>query len=180
MDAYYAPYKKHARYWTGLLLWSRMGLFLMIAINVLGSDRVNILAISSAVAALLAIKGRVYKEWWKGMLESSFHFNLIIYSTATFYLKEEGKGTRSQLILSSISVGTAFITFIGILIFHVSYFIKSTSFWKLHILPYINQMQFFTGNANVNGADVEENARIHTLPNYAATAANLREPLITN
>ena len=177
MDAYYAPYKKHSRYWTGLLLWSRMGLFLLITINVLGSDRVNILATSSAIAALLAIKGRVYEDWWKDILESSFHFNLIIFSTATFYIKEEGKGTQSQLILSSISVGTAFITFIGIFLFHISHFIKSTSFWKLHMLPY---MQKFTMITHRNGADEEENAMIRAMPAYAATAANLRELLITN
>ena len=181
MDAYYAPYKKHTRYWTGLLLWSRMGLFLTIAINVLGSDRVNILAISSATAALLAIKGRVYEDWWKDILESSFHFNLIIFSTATFYLKEEGKGRQSQLILSSISVGTAFITFIGILLFHISYFITSTNFWKLHMLPYTQKRRLtFTRNAQENGAEVEENANIQALPTYAAIAGNLREPLITN
>ncbi len=175
MDAYYAPYKHHTRYWTGLLLWSRMGLLLTIAINVLGSDRVNILAISSATAALLAIKGRVYEDWWKDILESSFHFNIIIFSTATFYLKEEHKGTQSQLILSSISVGTAFITFIGILFFHVFGLIKSTRFWKLHMLPYV---QKFTVMAHKNEADEEENAMIRAMPTYAA--ANLREPLITN
>ena len=177
MDAYYAPYKQHTRYWTGLLLWSRMGLFLTIAINVLGSDRVNILAISSATAALLAIKGRVYEDGWKDILESSFHFNLIIFSTATFYLKEEGKGTKSQLILSSVSVGTAFITFVGILLFHVSHYIASTRYWKLHVLPYIQKFRVMAGK---NEADEEENAMIRAMPAYAAIAANLREPLITN
>ena len=178
MDAYYAPYKQHTRYWTGLLLWSRMGLFLTIAVNVLGSDRVNILAISSATAALLAIKGRVYEDWWKDMLESSFHFNLIIFSTATFYLKEEGKGTQSQLILSSISVGTAFIIFVGIFFFHVSQLIISTRFWKLRMLPYV---QKFKAMVHKNEADEEENAALmRAMPTYAAIAANLREPLITN
>ena len=174
MDAYYAPYKRHTRYWTGLLLWSRMGLFLTIAV---GSDRVNILAISSATAALLAIKGRVYEDWWKDILESSFHLNLIIFSTATFYLKEEGKGTQGQLILSSISVGTAFMTFIGIFFFHVSQLIVSTRFWKLRMLPYVQKFKMMVRK---NDADEQENEMIRAMPTYAAIAANLREPLITN
>ena len=33
MDAYHAPYRKHTRYWTGLLLLTRLGLFLIFAIN---------------------------------------------------------------------------------------------------------------------------------------------------
>ena len=62
MDAYHAPYRKHTRYWTGLLLISRLGLFLTFAINANGSESVNILAISSVSIALLAIQKRVYRS----------------------------------------------------------------------------------------------------------------------
>ena len=121
MDAYHAPYKKHTRYWTGLLLLSRLGLFLTFAINTNGSESINILAVSSVTIALLTLKLlRVYENLYKDILESSFILNLGIFSVATFYLKEESENDNSQLILSSISVGTAFITFIGILLFHIS------------------------------------------------------------
>ena len=89
MDAYHAPYKKHTRYWTGLLLLSRLGLFLTFAINANGSESINILAASSVSLALLAIHRRVYEQWWKDLLESSFILNLGIFSVTTFYLKEE-------------------------------------------------------------------------------------------
>ena len=61
MDAYHAPYRKHTRYWTGLLLLSRLGLFLTFAINANGSESVNLLAISSVSISLLAMHRRVYE-----------------------------------------------------------------------------------------------------------------------
>ena len=100
MDAYHAPYRKHTRYWTGLLLISRLGLFLTFAINANGSESVNILAVSSVSIALLAIQRRVYQHWLKDALESSFLLNLGIFSVATFYLKEESEDDESQLILA--------------------------------------------------------------------------------
>ena len=106
---------------TGLLLLSRLGLYLTFAINTNGSESVSILAVSSVTVALLTLKLlRVYENLYKDVLESSFILNLGIFSVATFYLKEESENDNSQLILSSISVGTAFITFIGILLFHIS------------------------------------------------------------
>ena len=62
MDVYHAPYKKHTRYWTGLLLLSQLGLFLTFAINANGSESINILAVSSVSLALLAIQKRVYEH----------------------------------------------------------------------------------------------------------------------
>ena len=125
LDAYQAPYRKHARYWTGLLLLSRLGLFLTFAINPNDSEQVNLVAVTSVSLALLAFKRRVYEQRWKDLLESSFILNLGIFSVATFYLKEESK-EASQFIITSISAGIAFIIFIGILSYHICLVFKST------------------------------------------------------
>lgn len=117
MDAYHAPYKKQTRYWTGLLLLTRCGLFLTFAFNSVGSSKVNLLAVSSVCIALAVLKERVYEKHYNDILESSFVLNLCIFSIATLFITEEGSG--SQYILSSISVGTAFITFTGIILFHL-------------------------------------------------------------
>ena len=66
MDAYHAPYKKHTRYWTGLLLISRLGLFLIFAND---GESVNIAAVSSVSVALLAIRFRVYEHFYNDLLE---------------------------------------------------------------------------------------------------------------
>ena len=181
MDAYYAPYKKHARYWTGLLLLTRLGLFLTFAINANGSESVNILAVSSVSIALLAIHRRIYEHWWKDFLESSFILNLGIFSVATFYLKEESEDVNSQLILSSISVGTSFTIFLGILLFHISLVLKSSSIWKDYIFPFIQRLgkllRVTTDKDNVIARNVEATA-LHPLPTTTEVAIDLNKPLL--
>ena len=184
MDAYHAPYKKHTRYWTGLLLLSRLGLFLTFAINANGSESINILAVSSVTIALLAIHRRVYEHWWKDLLESSFILNLGIFSVATFYLKEESEDAKRQHILSSISVGIAFVTFIGIFLFHVSLVLKSSSIWKVHMLPFIQKSLLLSTILRITPVKDEttagdrKNTELHTLPTSTEIGVDLREPLL--
>ena len=184
MDVYHAPYRKHTRYWIGLLLLSRLGLFLTFAINANGSESVNLLAVSSVSLALLAIQRRVYEHRWKDLLESSFILNLGIFSVATFYLKEESEDVGSQFILSSISVGIAFITFIGILLFHISLALKSSNIWKVHMLPFIQKSLLLskilriTPVKNKTTAGDKDTAELHTLPTSTEVDVDLREPLL--
>ena len=182
MDAYHAPYKKHTRYWTGLLLISRLGLFLMFAND---SESVNITTVSSVSVALLAIRFRVYEHVYNDILESSYILNLGIFSVATFYFKEKSEDANSQLILSSISVGIAFITFIGILFFHINFVLKSSSIWKVHMLPVIQKSLLLskilritpvTKDKNIRGD--EDAAELHTLPTSTEIDVDLREPLL--
>ena len=182
MEAYHAPYKKHTRHWTGLLLISRLDLFLIFAND---GESVNIAAVSSVSIALLAIKFRVYEHLYNDLLESSYILNLGIFSVATFYLKEKSEDANSQLILSSISVGIAFITFIGILIFHISLILKSSSIWKVHILPFIQKSLLLnkilritpvTKDRNIKGD--KEAAELQALPTSTEIDVDLREPLL--
>ena len=185
MDAYHAPYRKHTRYWTGLLLISRLGLFLTFAINANGSESVNILAVSSVSIALLAIQRRVYQHWLKDALESSFLLNLGIFSVATFYLKEEPENDESQLILSSISVGIAFITFLGILLFHISLVLKSSNIWKNYmLLPFIQKSLLLskilrtTPVKDQTRAGDKDAAELQAVPTSTEIDVDLREPLL--
>ena len=182
MDAYHAPYKKHTRYWTGLLLLSRLGLFLTFAINANGSESINILAVSSVSLALLAIKLlRVYENLYKDVLESSFILNLGIFSVATFYLKEESIVDENQRILSNISVGIALITFIGIILFHISLVLKSSSIWKVHMLSFIKKslllIKIFRITPATKGKTTEA-AEPHILPTSTEIDVDLHEPLL--
>jgi predicted outer membrane repeat protein len=182
MDAYHAPYRKHTRYWTGLLLLSRLGLFLTFAINANGSESVNLVAVSSVTLALLAIQRKIYEQRWKDLLESFFILNLGIFSVATFYLKEESKNA-SQFIVSSISVGITFISFMGILTYHICLVFKTaSSLWKFHLLPLVQKShRIFKATSVSEGEGVvecEEKTELHTLPTFSDIGVNLREPLL--
>ena len=66
MDAYHAPCRKHTRYWTGLLLITRLGLFLSFTND---SESVNTAAVASVTVALLAVRFRVYERFYNDVIE---------------------------------------------------------------------------------------------------------------
>ena len=119
MDSYHAPYKAKHRYWPGLLLVLRFVLLLVFAFNPQQDPSVNLLAILVGTAILLVwawVSGGVYRNWCLDALEGSFALNLIILVGATFYVNHSG---GNQLAVGYISVSIAFLTFIGILVYHI-------------------------------------------------------------
>ena len=126
----------------------------------------------------------MYENLYKDILESSFILNLGIFSVATFYLKEESKGDESQLILSSISIGIAFITFIGIIFFHISLVLKSSKIWKMYILPFIQKSQILCKILSITPikgkteAGDKDAAELQALPTSTEVDVDLREPLL--
>ena len=139
MDAYHAPYRKNKRHWIGLFLLTRCALFLTFALNAAGGHGINLLVVCSVIAGLSVIKGRVYESRYNDFLESSFILNLWIFSLATLYVTgekfyETHRRIQIQHILSSVSVGTAFVCFIGIVTFHTYQRMKETKiFHKLYM-----------------------------------------------
>ena len=125
LDAYHAPYKPKRRYWTGLLLFIRCALFLVFAFNISGNDSVNLLVISSTTSGIFiwfALSGMVYKSWYLNALELSFILNLGILAAATYHVNQSG-GSQAAVVYTS--VGIAFLTFVGIVTYHISLQIKS-------------------------------------------------------
>ena len=180
MDVYHAPYRKQTRYWTGLLLLARGGLFLTFATNSIGSDGVNLLAVSSVATALAIMKGRVYEKHYNDLLESSFILNLCIFSVATFYIKEEGSG--SQYILSGVSVGLAFVTFIGIITFHLYLQLEDTYVWRKIVIPYASKCRLLQKFFRIVPVKNDtESPRRDAIGGYIyISTVELREPLLEN
>ena len=129
LDAYHAPYTNKHRYWTGMMLLLRLVLFLISAVNALGDPSVNLLAIASATILIPpTILGlRIYKTWSLGLLEMSFIINLNILAVATLFV-HPGEGNQNAVIFTS--VGIAFATFTGIVIYHSVQQLKGTRLWR--------------------------------------------------
>ena len=126
LDAYHAPYTDKHRYWTGLMLFLRFVLFLIFAVNTLGDPSINLLAIASTTVAILTLttlSTRIYKTWSLGLLETSFILNLSILAVATLYVYFTG---GNQNAATFTSVGIAFATFTGTVIYHSILQIKGT------------------------------------------------------
>jgi predicted outer membrane repeat protein len=181
MDAYYAPYKKGTRYWTGVALLVRCILFLVFAFNALGNASVNLLAITSVMAGLAGlawIHNRLYEHLQNDILEASFILNLCIFSAATYHVKETG---GSQAGLAYTSVGIAFAIFVYIVLFHVYLRIHKTATWKKIPKPRLS----FGRKGDDNEANGEgdaynimpvEDSEIVRSP--TTTVIELREPML--
>ena len=143
--------------------------------NAVGSGSFNVLAISSVATALLALKGRVYENRYIDALESSFLLNLGVLSVATIYIRENELGDNSQALLSGLSVGTAFVTFLGIFLFHVFHQLKKTKMWK-DAGPFCRAIE--RPFVHENGNEVGNHDQLDAENELICSAAQLRESLL--
>ena len=136
LEAYYAPYTEKHRYWTGLMLTFRCFLFLVFAFNTFGDPSINLLCVGTASAILLILNSllgnKIYKSAFLNILELSFNSNLCIVAMATVYIRSAG-GNQNAVTLTSISA--AFVTFLGIVIYHLVQQIRAAPQWWRRLHP---------------------------------------------
>ena len=88
LEPYHAPYTAKYRYWTGLLLFIRILLYLISVFNFSFNPQIDLLATIFIVGGLILIKGvtakRVYKNWPLDVMETAIYFNLIVFSALTW------------------------------------------------------------------------------------------------
>ena len=117
-DAYTGPYKDNHRYWTGLLLFVRIILFIVFSSHT-GGPAINLLAVIVTISCLfvhLSFYGGIYKLRLLNLLEYSFLLNLMILTAGTLYMYTTNKNTNA---LSQTAVSIAFIQFVCIIIYHM-------------------------------------------------------------
>ena len=174
LDTYHAPYKPKHRYWTGLLLFIRCALFLVFAFNISGNDSVNLLVISLSsfgIFVWFTFSSVVYRSWHLNALEVSFILNLGVLAVATHHVK---LSERSQGAVTYTSVGIAFLTFVGIVTYHIYVRIKL----KVQYIQRGYKLLHRNGNRNrrceEDGANLEHQCGV--TPNIVThTEINLRE-----
>ena len=122
MEQYHVPFTPRQRYWTGLLLFVRILLYILISVvNVSNEPATNLLIIGVAVTLLLLLAHKsnpIYKQLPLEMLEMICHINIVILCLATLYLlKTDRKEHSSAVAYTSMSI-TIFL-FLIILCYHV-------------------------------------------------------------
>ena len=122
LDAYYAPYKR-TRYWTGFLLLVRMCLFFTFLLNNVTFNyiAIEVSSLFTALAVIAWLSNRVYEKLYVDILEASFILNICILTSASFHVQVTH---GNQAALTYLSIGIAFVEFVGIVIFHLCLRIK--------------------------------------------------------
>ena len=119
IEPYHAPYITKHRYWTGLLLFARVTLYLVFALNVSGDPGVNLLAIILVTSSLIFLKGffgKIYKNWVVEIVEMICYLNIALFNATILYTLEAG---RSHTFTAYISGSITFALFLVVLIYHV-------------------------------------------------------------
>ncbi len=184
LDAYHAPYKNRHRYWTGLLLLLRFVLLIIATVMDVNSPRdpsVNLLVLGITCTGLMVLvwnTGDPYRKWYNSALESSFILNLIILALASYQVKLEG-GTQNLVGYTSTSI--AFVTFQGIMAYHVVKRVKETRIWRHSLGPKLQTLKgvLFRSHAQPQNAIEMSVPPTAPPPQVTTTFVDLREPLLT-
>ena len=155
LDAYHAPYRDQHRYWTGLILYLRCTLLLVFAFNTRADPSLNLLVVVTAVIGLLSLThftGLIYKRLYLDILEISFILNLGILAGATYYVKLAVVPV-SQAAVAYTSVGIAFATSIGVLLYHAYQQIWPKFQLKMNQLRHPESREMYNDNSSEDEAD---------------------------
>ena len=129
LEPYHAPYTAKYRYWTGLLLFVRVLLYLISLLNFSLDPRIELMAVIFIVGGLILLKGvtakRVYKNWPLDVMETAIYFNLVAFSALTWY-NLDFRG--NQVAVAYTTVVIIFILLLGVILFHV---LRYTRLYKL-------------------------------------------------
>ena len=123
MAPYHAPYKIKHRYWTGLLLFARVALYLVFALNVSSDPSVNLLAITVLSGSIMFLRGRVGRIYHNNVndwIETMCYSNAALFSAVQLCLLKAG---NKQAIDATgyISETIIVVLFLTTLLYH---------FWK--------------------------------------------------
>ena len=177
-DAYTGPYKDKHRYWTGLLLLVRVGLFLFFSViqNVINQPSLSLLAIVVVAASLLFFQGMVggvYKLVYLNFLESFFLVNLICFSCATLYTTLAGE---NEAVSIYITVGLAFVVLV-VAVAHGTYKSLRDSQY-LNSLVRKKRFTHVAWPAVTDGDKQDHDAQTQAQPTTSEVSIELREPCI--
>ena len=185
VDAYQGPYKDKFRYWTGLGLVVRLVLFAVFAGNALGDPQVNLFAICIAVLLMMIYcwnVGKVYKNWMLNTLESFFILNLGVFATATLFVKSSQTSVPyKQKILVCVMVGSVFVLFCAILLYHLYQQVMKTSL-PLWVTRHLRKPKKATGTPSngTGGSEMSPEPPSPQAPTVSTVElSQLREPLLS-
>ena len=121
-DTYTGPYKDKARFWTGLLLLVRI-VFLVIHTFDFKNQHtpyVSGITICLVLISIMMVLNGIYKSHHLNILESFFIVNLAI----LFLTRLSSINGLWQSVVSHLLISSAFLTFLGIVGYHVYLFCK--------------------------------------------------------
>ena len=174
-DAYTGPYKHKHRYWTGLLLLIRVVYLVIFTQNTTNNPAINLLTISviSFVIFGYFCYMQVYKNLFNTILEIISFLNIGLLSIASSY---QLLNDKSSMIPTSISASIAFVTFVFIILYHVSVKLASLKICKDMRLRNVTAV---TNTRKNKGLELDEHQKGQATGGFIThSSVELHEPLL--
>ena len=124
LEPYHAPYNLRHRYWTGLLLFARVLLYIISAVNITGDPHMPLVVTIILITALLLI-GRfwadmLYKKRLLEVMEVIMYVNITVLASLTLWNIDDA--SENQTVFVYISVTITFVLTMSVIIFHIFYY----------------------------------------------------------
>ena len=123
VSTYHAPYNSSYRYWTGLLLFVRVALYVISAATASIYPQVPLLVTIILLGSIILVKEivgmRVYKNVSVDILETVMYFNLLIFAS----FSQSDFGTSDSQKQAAVSYTSTLITFcllVSVVVYHIS------------------------------------------------------------
>ena len=120
-SSYTSPYKEQHHYWTGLLLFVRIVLLIIVSINVSNNPSINLFCIALISFMLLAwlyFARWVYGSFLNNFLELIFLLNLGLTAIICLFHLSSNKHTMYSTTVMHTSTGIAYVMFVAVILYH--------------------------------------------------------------
>ena len=121
LETFHVPYTLKHRYWTGLLLFVRVIVYLVSGFNPSNDPRITLLSTNFIISCLVIYMAtfgvRIYKKWLINAMETFTYFNIIAVTLFTWYTLDSNN--TNQVAVTNTSIGIMFVMLVLIISYHV-------------------------------------------------------------
>jgi predicted outer membrane repeat protein len=125
INTYHTPHNAKHRYWTGMLLFVRVIVYIITAVSASSDQPITPLSTVAIMCCLLLYKTalliRVYKNWLLNSTEVFIYFNIAIFALITSYTVANPPSQNKETLhitFAYLSVGATLILFIIVIAYH--------------------------------------------------------------
>lgn len=132
---YHNPYTTKHHYWTGLLLFVRVIIYLISSLCTSVDPQITLLSTLIVICCLMLFMNilaiRPYREWMLNAMESLAFFNITVFTAVTWYTSsisdtyDQNKETL-QILASYFSVGAVILQLFLVISFHIYRYVIMT------------------------------------------------------
>ena len=130
METYHIPYNYKYRFWTGLLLFVRVVVYLVSALNRSGDPKVPLLATILVIGVLIFLDRNRCNGSYVGLLESSIYLNILVLATFSWYTIDSTGAKQLHIAAVYISTLIVFAQLILVIVYHSYRYTKLQSLFE--------------------------------------------------